>query len=235
MEIQVGISKIKKYAVSESGDTLEVIERPGGGLSVVLVDGQRSGRGAKRISNKVAGKVVSYLGEGIRDGAAARAASDFLFHERSGKVMATLNILSIDLVSKTVVITRNNPAPVLIAQAGQVHGLDKPSSPVGLRLGTRPVINEIPLEIGLCVLIFSDGITNAGERTAESMDVMGLFQHLIEMEAIAAQEIADKLLDKALTLDQGRPVDDISVAVMKVSEKTQDPVRRMSIRLPLLP
>ena len=52
MEIQIGIAKINKYASSESGDTLEVVERPNGGLSVVLADGQTSGRGAKVISTK---------------------------------------------------------------------------------------------------------------------------------------------------------------------------------------
>ena len=47
MEIQLAVAKIAKYAMSESGDTVEVIERPHGGVSVVLVDGQRSGRSAK--------------------------------------------------------------------------------------------------------------------------------------------------------------------------------------------
>ena len=37
MEIQVAVSKINKYATSESGDTLEMIERPNGGISFVLV------------------------------------------------------------------------------------------------------------------------------------------------------------------------------------------------------
>ena len=53
MEIQIAVAKTNKYAVSESGDTLEVVERPGGGLSVVLADGQSSGRGAKIISMMV--------------------------------------------------------------------------------------------------------------------------------------------------------------------------------------
>ena len=74
MEIQVAVSKINKYAASESGDTLEMIERPHGGLSFVLVDGQRSGRSAKAISNIVARKAISLLADGVRDGAAARAA-----------------------------------------------------------------------------------------------------------------------------------------------------------------
>ena len=36
LELQVGVAKVSKYAVSESGDTLEVTERPHGGLSLVL-------------------------------------------------------------------------------------------------------------------------------------------------------------------------------------------------------
>ena len=42
MEVQIAVAKVNKYATSESGDTLEVIERPNGGLSVVLADGQTS-------------------------------------------------------------------------------------------------------------------------------------------------------------------------------------------------
>jgi hypothetical protein len=52
-----------------------VVERPNGGLSVVLADGQSSGRGAKAISLLVVRKVIGLLAEGVRDGAAARAAS----------------------------------------------------------------------------------------------------------------------------------------------------------------
>ncbi|HJQ14875.1 MAG TPA: hypothetical protein VJ830_09020, partial [Anaerolineales bacterium] len=91
MEVQIAVAKINKYAVSESGDTLEVVERPNGGLSVVLADGQSSGRGAKAISLMVVRKVIGLLAEGVRDGAAARAASDALFTDKQGKVISTLN------------------------------------------------------------------------------------------------------------------------------------------------
>src|SRR5512136_2135922 len=78
MELEVAAAKVSKYAVRESGDTFEMIERPHGGLSFVLVDGQHTGRGAKQISNLVARKAVSLLAEGVRDGAAARAGHDYL-------------------------------------------------------------------------------------------------------------------------------------------------------------
>ena len=61
MEVQFAVAKVTKWATSESGDTLEMIERPHGGLSMVLVDGQRSGKSAKVISNIVARKAVQLL------------------------------------------------------------------------------------------------------------------------------------------------------------------------------
>ena len=65
MEVQIAISKIKKYATSSSGDTAEVIERPNGGMSVVLADGQSSGKGAKWVSSLVVRKVIQFLADGV--------------------------------------------------------------------------------------------------------------------------------------------------------------------------
>ena len=231
MELEIAVAKINKYATSESGDTLEVVERPGGGLSVVLADGQRSGKSAKRISNIVVRKVISLLAEGVRDGAAARAASDYLFHQRGGKVMATLNILSVDLVTKSLVITRNNPAPVYYQKSTELVRLDAESKPVGVYRNSRPVIHELTLTDGLSVLVYTDGLTHAGDRTGAQMDIGARFLSLLESND-STQAIADGLLETAMELDQGRPVDDISVLVLQVCDWTEDEVRRMSLRLP---
>jgi serine phosphatase RsbU (regulator of sigma subunit) len=233
MEICVAVVKINKYATSESGDTVEVVERPNGGLSVVLADGQTSGRGAKWISSLVVRKVIGLLAEGVRDGAAARAASDSLFTERGGKVSATLNILSVDMQTKTLVITRNNPAAVLLAHNEDVQCLDEPSLPIGLYRGTRPLISEVGLEPGLTAVIYSDGIVHAGSRYGESMDVPTGLKALLEAEEPSAQLIADSLLEHALKLDRGRPGDDISVVVLRVMRGNGDNIRRMEVRLPL--
>src|SRR5512144_3366840 len=131
MEVQIAVAKVNKYASSESGDTLEIVERPNGGLSVVLADGQSSGRGAKAISLMVVRKVIGLLAEGVRDGAAARAASDALFTDRRGKVICTLNIASVDLHSGTIVLTRNNPAPMYICRADAIDRIDSESIPLG--------------------------------------------------------------------------------------------------------
>jgi len=211
MEAQVAVVKVGKYATSESGDTLEMTERPGGGLSFVLVDGQRSGKPAKLIANVVARKAISLLAEGVRDGAAARAASDYLHTYRSGKVMATLNILSIDLSSQTMVITRNNHAPAILIEDEQIRVLDEDVDPVG-----------------------TDGLIHAGARSGTAFDVLAFVQTLYEQGPPNPREWADRLLERAVELDQGRPADDISVLIAAALPREGDSeTRRLLARMPL--
>jgi serine phosphatase RsbU (regulator of sigma subunit) len=233
MEVQIAVAKVNKYATSESGDTLEVVERPNGGLSVVLADGQTSGRGAKAISQLVVRKVIGLLAEGVRDGAAARAASDALFTDKQGKVICTLNIASVDLHSGTIVLTRNNPAPMFICRAETIDRINNESIPLGTSRDVRPLISEITLEPGLMIIIYTDGLTHAGSRRGTPMDVADTIQSVMEDENPSPQFLADTLLAQAVRLDENRPVDDISVLVIKVASREGDNVRRMSVRLPL--
>ena len=234
MEIKVAVAKVGKWATSESGDTLEMIERPHGGISFVLVDGQRSGRAAKAISNLVARKAVSELAEGVRDGAAARAAHDYLYTYKGGKVSATLNILSVDLASGTLVLSRNNHCPTIIVtpDAG-LWLLDEPSEPVGLQRGTKPQITELPLVTGTVVVVYTDGLAMAGTRSSHVFDVPATVRELIAEDNTSAHQLADGLLERALALDDGRPQDDISVLVLFVLDRVSDGVRRLALGLPL--
>jgi len=233
MEVQIAVAKVNKYAVSESGDTLEVIERPNGGLSVVLADGQTSGRGAKAVSQMVVRKVIGLLAEGVRDGAAARAASDKLYTEKKGKVICTLNIASIDLHSNTIVLGRNNPSPMFVCRNMQLDQFDSESSPLGASRDVRPSITELAIEVGLTIVIYTDGLVHAGVRRGRPMNTAEVLRSILEDRDPHPQEIADTLLAHAVNLDENRPADDISVLVIKVAARNGDNVRRMSVRLPI--
>lgn len=235
MEVQFAVAKVSKYATRESGDTLEMIERPHGGLSMVLVDGQRSGRAAKAISNVVARKAVQLLAEGVRDGAAARAAHDYLFTYRGGKVSATLNILSVDTNTKTLVVSRNNPAPIIVHTAEQgFYLLDERSSVVGVNRNVKPVITEIPLLVDTLVVAFTDGLVSAGSMSgSRTLDPLSVVRELVAGGSLEPRPVVDGLLDKAMDLEAGRPKDDISVMAIAVLGTDGDETRRLSGRLPL--
>ncbi len=234
MVIQVAAAKVSKWGTSESGDTLEMIERPHGGISLVLADGQSSGRAAKAISNLVARKALAELAEGVRDGAAARAANDYLYTYRAGRVSATLNIISVDLVSKTLVLTRNSPCPLIArTPSGETQVFSAPSQPIGVHRGTRPSITELPLAAGTVVVAYSDGLEMAGARSTPVFDVSATLEDLIAQGCQSATCLADALLARALELDEGRPRDDMSVVVLCVLDQEGDGTRRLAVHLPI--
>src|SRR5215210_695110 len=132
LDVQIAVVKTNKYATRESGDTVEVVERPHGGFSVVLADGQGSGRSAKNISHLVTTKAVSLIKDGVRDGAVARSVHDYLYAYRGGKVSATLVILTVDLATRTLVLSRNSHCPILLSRPDEpgLTVIDTPANPI---------------------------------------------------------------------------------------------------------
>lgn len=232
--IDAAIAKTNKYASRESGDTAELVERPGGGISLVIVDGQGSGAAAKTLSLQVSSKAVGLLKDGVRDGAVARAAHDSLFAYRHGKVSATIDFLSVDLKAKSVVATRNSVCPLVVIQGGEVSEQSPTAGPIGLYHFTRPVVAHFPIEPGLRLVACTDGIFGAGAKGAGAQfDVRGCIEGLLPA-GLTAQALADAILAEAVRRDNGRPGDDMTVAVLGIGEHSEETlVREMSARMPL--
>jgi serine phosphatase RsbU (regulator of sigma subunit) len=232
MEIQIAVAKTNKYQSEESGDTLEFVERPNGGISVVMADARTSGKAAKAISSAVVRKAVGLLAEGVRDGAVARAASDFLYTEKNGEVSTFLNILSVDMLTCTLVISRNNPTPIFIARGEIIELLAGESTPIGTSRNIKPAISEINLDTGITLLTYTDGLVKAGSRFGIPFDIRTLLKSMLEEQQPTSQEIADTIMAEAIRVDQGRPNDDMSLIVLRVLSHAKDHMRRMMVSLP---
>ena len=234
MQVDVAIAKSEKYASRESGDTVELVERPSGGFSVVMIDGQGSGRAAKTLSLLLSSKAVALLKEGVRDGVVARATHDYLFAFRHGQVSATLDLLSIDLKTRSVVVTRNAQSPMLMRDAHGCHVESLDSKAIGLYQWTKPTVREMPIQVGLKILLFTDGVTHSGLRQgALPIDFQQLANEVLTDDA-SSQAIADRVLAFAIERDRGRPSDDIAVVALSIQESDESAVvRRMQAQIPL--
>lgn len=233
LKIDVAVVKTNMYASRESGDTVEIVERPGGGISVIMADGQGSGRAAKTLSLLVTAKVSALLKEGVRDGASARAANDFLFAMRNGQVSATLDILSVDLKTGTIVITRNSETACYIRTAEGSEVSAGAERPLGIYPRTRPWAAEIPVGPGVRVILVSDGVTNSGRRTGMPPIDLKAISENAGPQASAA-DIADLALGEAIARDGRKPADDMSVVALTLPEHDQATlVRRMGVQVPL--
>jgi serine phosphatase RsbU (regulator of sigma subunit) len=234
LEIQAAAQKINKYATAESGDTVEIIERPNGGISMVMADGQRSGRSAKTISNIVVRKAISLIGEGVRDGAVARATHDYLRTHRGGKVSAELIILSVDLRTSTVVISRNTRCPILLRICDAFTWLDQESDAVGIYANTKPAIAEFQIEPLLTFVAFTDGVWSSGRQSDSVIDIEAILRRVDPDCMASADTIAQAVLSEAMARDKGRPRDDACVLVMKTVQRAEpNQIRRLSIRFPI--
>lgn len=234
MQLELAVSKVDKFGVSPGGDTVEVTERPNGGVSIVLSDGQGSGAPAKAISAFVASKAISMIADGARDGAVARAVNDALYARRRAQVSATLTIISADTENGQMIISRNSNCPVLIlSDDGGSMILDERSQPIGTQRMIKPQIAQLPLKEPRTILAFSDGILSGNKGAGES----AVFDTMIELARKAADrpaEVSRAILDWAMERDQGRPADDISVVAVRISPGMEaEEVREMTMKFPL--
>ncbi len=233
MELRIAVSKVNKHGNTGSGDTVEVIERPNGGLSVVLADGQIEGKDNKALSTMVTHRVIGHISDGVRDGAAIRASSSSIYTEFDGKVSANLNVVSADLQTNTILISRNSPVPVFLIDDDSVNYLTSRSEPLGEHVDTTPSIVELQIKPGMAVIVFSNGVFDAGHPNQQIPDFITTIEALIDEQEPTAQEIADFLLSRAIRMDEERPKDDMSVIVLSVSPQSIDRIRRLNVAMTL--
>jgi hypothetical protein len=222
-----------KYGVSTGGDTVEVSERPGGGISAVLVDGQGSGAPAKSISSSVAIKAAGLIGEGVRDGAVARAANDYLHAFRRGRVQASFAILSADVGECRLRLTRNTTCPGIFLGPEGTFVDDNEAAVIGIRRLVRPHVSHHALHPGASLVSFSDGVHLAGRSRGAPLGLAAIVALLERRWTAGAEAMAEALLHAALQADGGRPSDDMTVVVLKAEESDDGEVREMLLRYPL--
>ncbi|MFA6848837.1 MAG: PP2C family protein-serine/threonine phosphatase [Selenomonadaceae bacterium] len=220
MEIKISIAKTAKYAVAYSGDSCDIAERPHGGISAILADGQGSGLSAHHTSTWVVNKAISLITDGARDGAVARAVHDYLYAMKDKKVSCTLTVLSADLETETVVISRNSNCPVIIKTDEYVSIYDDDVNPIGVHRHMKPIMYEVPLTAGMIVVSYTDGIQAAGrKRGGPQADFKKIMAIIKDNKPEDAEFIAQSILEYALLMDKNKAGDDMTVVIMGVYER----------------
>lgn len=218
--IVIGVAKRPKEGTRQSGDTVELVERPRGGFSVVLVDGQGSGPGAKRTSHHIVNRAAALVAEGARDGAVVRAVHDALYAMRDGQVSATLTLLSADLEAQTLLISQGGSVPVILKVDGEesVRVLKGTERPLGVHVRVRPQVTQLPLKQNQVVVACTDGVVDAGKRLGHppfGPEGIADCMHIMTSGA-DAQRLAETILAGAVAADQGRARDDMAVVVLGI-------------------
>ncbi|MBT9152693.1 MAG: Stage II sporulation protein E [Firmicutes bacterium] len=232
LEVRIAVAKTNKYAHSESGDSLEITERPQGGVSVILADAQGSGKSARTNSRLVVSKAAALIAEGARDGAVARTVHDMLYALRDGKISSTLTIASADFETQSIVISQNAGPPLFVMQGGTVMTLASTDQPIGVHRSMKPAICEFPLERGLAIVGMTDGIYHAGRSRGKPWTDEE-FMDFIKTHIDPPEFLANIMLAESTRRDQARPCDDMAIFVLQVGEyEAETKVRTMRVNVP---
>jgi serine phosphatase RsbU (regulator of sigma subunit) len=236
IQIEVAVAKTSKHRSGESGDTVEMIERPAGGFAFVLSDGQGSGRGAKTLSNLVVTRAIGMLKDGMAEEAVAQEVNSYLYNYRQGQVGVSLDMLSVDLASSQLRLVRNNPCPFYVLDAQGLRGFSESiADPIGLQVPTRSQVVSLPIRANTYVLLFTRGLLACGARFGEDM---ALDNYLGGWPAVAGrppEELVEDLLRRAIELDRGQPADDLTILALAALPGNDERVRRLKVRFPLEP
>lgn len=223
--IDISVATTHKYAIKESGDIVEIVDLPDGGVGLIVADAQGSGAAARAAARSATLQSWSLLQQGVRPEAVVTAASDAIFNTRGGKVSVSLDIVRIDR-DGTIEIARLSTNSVLI-WLGERWTLRGPTpDPAGRYDRQLPSLQFERSGEVRAVLVMTDGITGAGGR-------FGIPDALADRtppirEDSTASALADAVFTDAMERDQGRPGDDMSVAacVLRRSQVDQRIERR---------
>lgn len=224
MEVKIGLAKTTKYAMSHCGDSCDIAERPHGGISAIIADGQGNGLAAHHTSSWVVNKAVSLISDGARDGAVARAVHDYLYAMKDKKVSCTLTLVSADFETETLVISRNSNCPVIVKTEDFETVYDEPVNPIGVHRHMKPMMYELPIAPGTLVVSYTDGIAHAGKKTTGREADFNKILEIVRKNSVEdVNFIARSIMEYALSLDQDKAGDDMTVIVMGITDKSGNP------------
>ncbi len=220
MEILIGIAKSKKHSTPGQGDGLEIVERPTGGMTAILADGHGGGRSVSGISSMAVLKAAQFIADGVRDSVVARSVHDYFSAEQSGNFSIAFTMVSADTENQNLVLCRNTVCPTFVRHEFGVDVYDEPAQTLGAHKNPKSLMIRRPLEEGMIIATFSDGVLNAGRKQGRPLDMKMVVRLLEENRPEDTHYLAQSILERAMTLDCFQALDHMSVIIMGVGSDT---------------
>jgi len=193
-----------------SGDIASFFKNGDGYFYSLVSDGMGSGREAALTSRICGIFLEKMLSAGNAVGITLEMLNNFV-RSKSTECFATVDLMEIDLYSGRAAFTKSGAAPSYILRDGNLFKISSKTMPIGI---TREITAEdikFALEQGDVVVMVSDG-------AADTFEDGGWLANMLCYEWNEnrdLQDMADKILDAAMTRDPGR--DDMTVAVVRIN------------------
>ena len=204
-----GVACTTKSGELHSGDTHSVIKIDESHFLVALSDGMGSGEYAKRISESTISLLESFYRAKMPSSLVLSTVNKLLtFHKE--ETFACVDIAVVDLNSGQADIVKIGSPAGFILSANAVKVLENASLPLGILDAIRPNAVEYALNENDILLFISDGIADAFGSTTDLYDV------LRTLPTRNPQQMADELLQRALSSYGGEAKDDMTAVAVRL-------------------
>ncbi len=211
-EIEQGYARAG--ASEESGDNFRCFMPGGGKFVMTLSDGMGTGKRASLESQAIVELLDSFLRAGFDKHTAVRLINSIMVLKSENDSFATLDMCIIDLHTGEVEFIKTGAEPSFIKQGRNVETVRAASLPVGLMPEMEVSTFARKVKEGDTIVMITDGV-----ETKEGGDkwIKGFMESI---SPTSANDLAQKLLDRAIKESGGKPYDDMTVISLKVRKKS---------------
>ncbi len=222
--IEVGHAQLQKHGERAAGDTIRLRRIPEEERAVVVLsDGLGSGVKAGVLSALTSTMAMEYVTSDIEPTRVAGIIMRTLPECSRRKIRyATFTALNVRASGVCDVVNYDNPGPFLVDGEGCAGvELDATTVPGATARRTTAHAGRVEVRLGQYLVTVSDGVTQAGmgsRRYPLGWSVRGVCAFLRESVAaepgISGQDLAERVVARAVSIDGHQPHDDVSAAVV---------------------
>jgi serine phosphatase RsbU (regulator of sigma subunit) len=188
-----------------------------GRLGVLLADVSGKGVAAALLTANLQASFRSQLELGMKLPKALLASVNKLFYESTpAEYFATLFFAEYrDQTRELRYINCGHPAALLVRAAGVVEHLEATALPIGIFASWTCVENSVMLAPGDLLVVFSDGVLEAGVERGEDYGETRLLQSLRNAQTSDVAPLLDAVLGEVLRFSPDSQFDDVTLVALR--------------------
>lgn len=215
--IQLGVATAKKEGSIISGDCNTQIRLGDGKYLLAISDGMGSGSDSKRNSKIAITMLERLIGSGFDKEMSIKLINSAIINANKEDMYATLDVVILDLYDARMELLKNGACPTYIKQNKNVYIIRSNSLPTGVINNVNIDVYDKDIKSEDILVICSDGIM---ESNSEYENKELWIKYLLEdIQTDIPERIADIILKEAIDNNVGKPKDDMSVIVAKITKK----------------
>ncbi len=200
------------------GDYYDFLDLGTGRLGVLLADVSGKGVAGALLTASLQASFRSQLELGVRHPKALLTSVNKLFHEATpAEYFATMFFAEYrDQNRELRYINCGHPSALLLRKNGEIEHLDATTMPVGIFAGLKCEENCVTLDSGDVVLVFSDGVLEAGIERGEEFGEARLIAATQSGPKDDVEGMLDHIADEVLRYSPGLQGDDVTIVALLV-------------------